>query len=129
MTMRCALSQSSIAAHHRPCSAAEAPAGGVFPLSDCLKAAGVMPGKLLLPPFFRRERTGGVLNDRAERKQRLLSEWLADELQPERQALAVKAAGHGDGRQPGHWGGHGEHVVEIHLNRVGASAFADRKSR
>jgi len=41
--MRCALSQFSFAAHHKACKAADAPAGGVFALRDCLKVAGVMP--------------------------------------------------------------------------------------
>src|SRR5215469_2866649 len=126
--MRCALSQFSFAAHHKACNAAETPAGGVFALSDCLKAAGVMPGKLLLPPFFRRERSSGALNDRAECKQRLLGEWAADELQPEWQAMAVEAGRNRNARQAGHIHGHREHVVEIHLDRVGAPSFADRKS-
>src|SRR5215467_10298047 len=128
MTMRCALSQFSFAAHHIACSAAEAPAGGVFALSDCLKAAGVMPRKLLLPPFFRRERSGGTLNDRAERKQRVLGKWSADELQSEWQVLAVEPAGHRNSGQACHIHRHRKHVIEIHLDRVNAPAFADRKS-
>src|SRR6516162_5958216 len=128
MTMRCALSQFSFAAHHIACSATEAPAGGVFAVSDCLKAAGVMPRKLLLPPLFRRERSGGALNDRAERKQRVLGKWSADELKPKWQTMAVEPARHGNGRQARHIHRHRKHVIEIHLDRISATALADRKS-
>ena len=45
-----------------------------------------MSWKLTLPPFFRRERSSGALNDGAKRKQCLLGKWTADELQAKRQA-------------------------------------------
>src|SRR6516162_6936921 len=114
MTMRCALSHFSFAAHHIACSATEAPAGGVFAVSDCLKAAGVMPRKLLLPPLVRREAAGGALNDRAERKPRVFGKWSADELKPKGQVLAVGPAGQRNGGRACHIDRPRNDVIEIH---------------
>ena len=44
---------------------------------------------------------------------------LADDLQAERQALAVEPAGHRHRRQAGEAGGDREHVVEVHRQRIG----------
>src|ERR1700691_531669 len=82
------------------------------------------------PPRLRKRRSAGRLLDRfAERKQRLLVEWTADELQPERQAFARKARGRDQSRQASHVDGHGEDVVEIHLDRVLRSFLADPERR
>src|SRR5436189_6194278 len=83
----------------------------------------------LSPPALRRESAGGVLDHLAKRKQRLLVEWTADQLQAERQALAVEAGRHRNPRQPGHVHRHGENVIEIHLDRIGLSLLADPERR
>ncbi len=70
-----------------------------------------------------------LLDDGAERKQRFFLERPADQLQAERQALRIEAARHRNARQPGHVHRHREHVVEIHLDRIGAALFADGERR
>src|ERR1700691_630867 len=71
------------------------------------------------PPRLRKRRSAGRLLDRfAERKQRPLVEAPADELQRSRQAFARKARGRDHSGQASHVEGHGEHVVEIHPDRV-----------
>src|SRR6516162_3322050 len=54
----------------------------------------------VLPPFFRSERSSGALDHSAEREQRLLGERSTDELQSERQALAVETGRHGNAGKP-----------------------------
>ena len=54
MTMRCALFQSPLPAHHRPCSAADKALGGAACARLRLNAAGVISR----PPRFRREPPG-----------------------------------------------------------------------
>src|SRR5437867_2589234 len=82
-----------------------------------------------LPPPRRREAAGRLLHDLAEREQRLLVEWTADQLQAERQALRVLAGRHGDARQARHVHRHRENIVEVHLDRIGAALFADAEGR
>ena len=60
----------------------------------------------------------------AEREQRLLVERPPDQLQAERQALRVEPRRHRNPRQAGHVHRHREHVVQIHLDRIGAALLA-----
>src|SRR6516165_3605560 len=139
MTIRCALSQLSLPAHHSAHSAGESPAGGAFPASELLKLSGVMSPLLheaqtaairgYLPPRLRGERSGGSLDRGAQCEQRLFGEGLADELQPQRQSLNVENRRHRNGRKPGHVDGHRENVIEIHLDRAGAPPFTKTKCR
>src|SRR2546429_4631477 len=71
-----------------------------------------------LPPPFRREMPRRLLDHVAERKQGLLVERAADQLQPEREAVAVEACRNRDPGQAGHVRSDGEHVVQIHLHRI-----------
>src|SRR5262245_40292022 len=70
------------------------------------------------PPALRRHSAGGLLDHVTERKQRLLVERAADELQAERQALAVAAGRNSNAGQAGHVHRDGENVVQIHFDRV-----------
>src|SRR5262245_2243293 len=121
MTMRCALSQSPFPAHHSACNSGASAFGGTALDKLRLNAAGVI---VLAPPPLGREASGGVFDHLTEREQRLLVERPADELQTERQALAVEACRHGDAGKSRHVHRHGEHVVEIHLDRIRAALLA-----
>src|SRR6185295_3964228 len=81
------------------------------------------------PPSLRCEPAGGLLDHLAKREQRLLIERTADQLQAERQALAVEAGRHRNPGQPRHVHRHGENVVKIHLDRIGLTLLADPKRR
>jgi hypothetical protein len=72
----------------------------------------------------RSPRTDCFASCSTEREQRLLVERPADQLQAQRQALAVLAGRHGDAGQAGHVHRHREDVVEIHLDRIGAMPFS-----
>src|ERR1700691_3405900 len=114
MTISCALSHLSLPAHHKAVSAGERPAGGFWLARLRLNSDGVMDGLWIAatvsaPPRCGVKTSGRLLDDGAEREQRLLLERPADELQPERQALGVEAAGHGNTRQPSHVHGDCEH--------------------
>ncbi len=65
----------------------------------------------------------------ADREQRLFIKRPADQLQAERQSLRVLARGYRNARQPRHVHGDGEDVVQIHLDRIGATFLADAKRR
>src|SRR5215218_4660359 len=82
-----------------------------------------------LPPARRREAAGRLLHHFAEREQRLLVERTADQLQAKRQTLRVLAGRHGNAWQSGHVHRHRKNVVEIHLDRIGATLFADAERR
>src|SRR5580704_13750727 len=130
MTMSCAFSQASLPAHHNAMSAGDSPLDGFLLDRLRLNSEGVMIRlrialAILAPPRFRLETSCRLLDDGAEREQRLLLERPPDQLQPERQALRVETARHGNARQPGHVYRHREHIVEIHLDRIGAALFAD----
>src|SRR5580700_11566048 len=134
MTMSWALSQASLPAHHSAVRAGDSPAGGFLLDRARLNSDGVMirlriAWPILTPPRLRLETSGGLLDHRAQRKQRFLLERPADQLQAERQALRVEAARHRNARQSGHVHRHGEHVVEIHLDRIGAAFLADTERR
>src|ERR1700722_19339667 len=97
MTMSCALSQDSLPAHHSAVSAGESPPGGFLLDRVRLNSEGVMIRlrialPILPPPRLSLETSGGSLDDRAEREQRLLLERPADQLQAERQAPRIGAA-------------------------------------
>jgi hypothetical protein len=49
----------------------------------------VNPTCVSSPPAFRPKESGRLLDDGAEREQRLLLEWPSDHLQPERETLSV----------------------------------------
>ena len=66
-----------------------------------------------------------LLDHLAEREQRLLVERPADQLQAERQTFGRQPGRHRDARQARHVHRHREHVVEIHLDRIGAALLAD----
>src|SRR3984893_17704858 len=134
MTTSCALSQASLPAHHKAVSAGDSPLGGFLLDRLRLNSEGVMirlriARPVLAPPWLSLKTSGGLLDHRAERKQRLLLERPADQLQAERQALGVEATWYRNARQAGHVHRHREHVVEIHLDRIGAALFADAKRR
>src|SRR3984957_3065136 len=107
MTMSCALSQDSLPAHHSAVSAGESPPGGFLLDRVRLNSEGVMVRlrivlPILAPPRLGWKISGRLLDHRAERKQRLLLERPADQLQAERQALRVEATRHRNARQAGH---------------------------
>src|ERR1700728_386259 len=129
MTSLCALSQSSLPAHHSPASAGVMPAGGFALASERLNSDGVIGRAPASPPFLRSKPTCRLFDDGAEREQRLLLERPADELETKRQALRVEAAWNGNARQTGHVDRDREHVVEVHLDRIGAALFADAECR
>src|SRR5271168_5441506 len=82
------------------------------------------------PPWLGKRRSARGLLDRfAEREQSFLVERTADELQPERQAVARQARGRDESRKARHVDGHGEDVVEIPLDRVLRSFLADPERR
>src|SRR5580692_12731656 len=123
MTMSCALSQASLPAHHNATSAAASPLGGFLLDRLRLNSDGVMIRLrialvILAPPGLSLKTSRRLLDHRAEREQRFLLERPADQLQAERQALPVETARHGNTWQAGHVHRHGEHVVEIHLDRI-----------
>jgi nucleotide-binding universal stress UspA family protein len=70
-----------------------------------------------------------AINAGSATRARLLVERPADQLQAERQALRVEAGRHRDARQARHVHRHGEDVVEIHLDRIGAALLADAERR
>src|SRR5262249_456441 len=114
MTMLCALSHWSLPAHHSAASAGARPAGGL-----ALERKLLTPDKLTakaqptsLPPPPRRKPAPLLLDPVSEGEQRLLVEWTADELKPERQAVRRQAAGNGNSGQARHVHRHREHVVE-----------------
>src|SRR5580658_9770892 len=126
MTISCALSQASLPAHHNAVSAGDSPLGGFLLDRPRLNSEGVMIRlrialAILAPPRLSLKTSGCLLNDRAEREQRLLRERPADQLQAERQALCIEAARHRNARQACHVHRHREDVVEIHLDRIGAA--------
>src|ERR1700722_7989848 len=129
MTMSCALSQASLPAHHSAVRARDSPLGGF--LLDRLRLnseGGMMRLRIVLPilapPPFSLKISCRLLEERTEREQRLLLERPADQLQAERQALRVEATRHRNARQAGHVHRHRKHVVEIHLDRIGAAFLA-----
>src|SRR5262245_65365738 len=123
MTIACARSQSPLAAHHSAASGPEAPSGASVWFTLRRNSSSVIacsPDARLSassPPAIGREPTGGLLNHVTERKQRLLVEGAADELQPERQPLAVAAGRNSNAGQAGHVHRDGENVVQIHFHR------------
>src|SRR5229473_6782736 len=86
------------------------------------------PSGAELPPSFRREMSRRLLEHAAERKQCLLIERPADQLQPERQPIAVEPGRNRDAGQARHVHGDGEHVVQIHLDRIAGRLLADAES-
>src|SRR5436305_10839617 len=84
---------------------------------------------LALPPSWRREMPRRLLEHVPQRKQGFLVERTADQLQPERQAVAVESGWNRDPGQTGHVRGHGEHVVQIHLDRIAGSFLANAEGR
>src|ERR1700733_7314493 len=79
------------------------------------------------PRLGKRHSARRLLYRLAEREQRLLVEWTADELQPKRQAIARQACGRDKSRQTRHVDGHREDVVEVHFNGVVRDLLADPK--
>src|SRR5262245_40239491 len=130
MTILCALSQSSLPAHHSAASAG-ARSGGGFALprerlnSGKSIASPAEINRKLSPPPFRREPPCRLFDDMSEREQCLLVEGAADELEPEREALRGQTPRDGKSGQPRHVHRHREYVVEIHLDRVGSPLLAD----
>src|SRR5262249_25041483 len=120
MTMVCALSHWSLPAHHSAASAAARPGGGFALARDRLNpdTFTANPSAGRLPPARGRKLPRRLLDDVSQRKQRLLVEWTADELKPERQAVRRQAAWNGNSGQARHVHRHREHVVEIHLDRI-----------
>src|SRR5262245_15303111 len=131
MTMVCALSHRSLPAHHSAASAGARPAGGFALARERLNSDKVItkPSASRLPPARGRNPPRGLLDDLSEQKQRLLVEWTADELKPERQAVRRQAARNGNSRQARHVHRHREHVVEIHLDGIGGALLADDEGR
>src|SRR5262249_52489581 len=127
MTMVCALSHRSLPAHHSAASAGARPAGGFALARERLNSDKVItkPSASRLPPARGRKPPRRLLDDVSERKQRLLVEWTADELKPERQAVRRQAARNENSRQARHVHRHREHVVEIHLDGIGGALLAD----
>src|SRR5262249_34432533 len=77
------------------------------------------------PPFRRRKTASRLLDDVTEREQRFLVEGPPDQLQRQWQSLRVLAGRQGDSRQARHVHRHGEDVVQIHLDRIGAALLAE----
>src|ERR1700733_12008198 len=77
------------------------------------------------PRLGKRHSARRLLNRLAECEQRLLVERTADELQPERQAIARQACGRDKSWQTGHVDGHGEDVVEVHFDRIVRALLTD----
>src|SRR6266852_3897431 len=126
MTILCALSHWSLPAHHSAASAGAASAGGFDFDKLRLNSARVMRDlAAILPPPLRRKPPRSLLDDVAEREQRLLVERAADELEPERQALRRQAARNGNSGQARHVHCHREHVVEIHFDWIRPTLLAD----
>src|SRR5262249_56291092 len=84
----------------------------------------VKPSAITLPPSLGRKPPRCLLDHVSEREQRLLVERTADELKPERQAVGRQATRHGNSGQARHVHRHREHVVEVHLDRIGAALLA-----
>src|SRR5262249_58971603 len=120
MTMVCALSHWSLPAHHSAASAAARPAGGFALARERLNSDKFIakPRASRLPPPLRRKPPRCLLDDVSQREQRLLVEWTADELQPERQAVRRQAAWNGNSGQARHVHRHRETVAEIHPDRT-----------
>src|ERR1700685_1540142 len=124
MTMSCALSQASLPAHHSAVSAGGSPFGGFLLDKLRLNSEGVMIRlrialAILAPPRLRLKTSCRLLDDGAKCEQRFLLERTPDQLHAERQTLRIEAARHGNARQSRHVHRHREHVVEIHLDRIG----------
>ncbi len=83
-----------------------------------------------LPPRLRRECSRRRSITARERKQTFLPR-MAGRSAASRAAdpLRIETGRHRDARQPGHVHRHGEHVVEIHFDRIGAALLANRESR
>src|SRR5499433_909624 len=131
MTMVCALSHWSLPAHHSAASAGARPAGGFALARERLNSDKFIakPSASRLPPALRGKPPRRLLDHVSEREQRLLVEWTADELKPERQAVRRQAARHGNSGQARHVDRHREHVVEIHLDWIGSTLLADAEGR
>src|SRR5262245_5838171 len=125
--MVCALPHWSPPAHHRPARAGARPAGSFALARERLNSDTFIakPSAGRLPPARGRKPPRRLLDDVSEREQRLLVEWTADELKPERQAVRRQATRNGNSGQARHVHGHREHVVEIHLDRTGRALPAD----
>src|SRR6266446_3150346 len=127
MTMVCAFSHSSLPAHHSADSAGARPEGGFALARERLNSDKFIakPSASRLPPSLGGKPPRRLLDYLSEREQRLLVEWTSDELEPERQAVGRQAAWHGNSGQARHVHRHREHVVEVHLDRIGAALLAD----
>src|SRR5262245_16211737 len=127
MTMVCAFSHASLPAHHSAMSAGARPEGGFALARERLNSDKFIakPSAIRLPPPRGRKPSRRLLDHVSEREQRLLVEWTPDELKPERQAVPRQAARHGNPWQARQVHGYREHVVEVHLDRIGAALLAD----
>src|SRR5437667_20884 len=80
-----------------------------------------------LPPPFRRKSSRRLLEHVPKGKQALLIERPADQLQPERKPIAVEPGRNRDAGQTRHVHGDGEHVIQIHFDRIAGRFLAERE--
>src|SRR5690348_5982811 len=85
------------------------------------------PQTASLPPSLGLGSKRGALLDRQPGVEHaLFVEGLAYQLQPEREAIGIEPGGYAHRREPGEASGNGEHVVQIHRDRV-VALLAERE--